>query len=319
MSLNLNSCYLQRLLSLAAILLLGAGAGHHTRPEPAGTNRTEVFMVAHADDWQLFMGDVAAKAIRNDKRTVFVYTTATDAGGEPAYWQAQERAALASVAFALGRLPADGVDQTDRQPLRVSCIDTQVMERPVHRCSIGPTVSYFLRLPDGNLKGEGFAATGCVSLDQLYNGRTASLTRVDGSGSFGTWDELVTFVTDIVRTEAAATGRANEPVRIHAPDPDTSFNPKDHADHRATGRLAAAIARTSGWSLTQYAGYSIANWPSNISAAAFADKAALFMAYDRMRILANPEWSTYALLPKPYSAFLSRTYVRPPDFTGQSQ
>jgi hypothetical protein len=193
------------------------------------------------------------------------------------------------------------------------------MERPVHRCSIGPTVSYFLRFPDGNLKGEGFAATGCVSLDQLYNGRTASLTRVDGSGSFGTWDELVTFVTDIIRTEAAATGRANEPVRIHALDPDTSFNPTDHADHRATGRLAAAIARTSGWSLTQYAGYSTADWPSNISAAAYADKAALFMAYDRTRILANPEWSTYAVLPKPYSAFLSRTYVRPPDFTGQPQ
>ena len=46
-----------------------------------------------------------------------------------------------------------------------------------------------------------------------------------------------------------------------------------------------------------YAGYSTSEWPSNLTAAQFAEKAGLFMAYDRARVLVNPAWSAYAELP----------------------
>lgn len=97
------------------------------------------------------------------------------------------------------------------------------------------------------------------------------------------------------------------------------FNPRDHSDHRATGRLAVSIAADGGFSLSQYAGYSTSEWPSDLSAAQFAEKAGLFMAYDRARILVNPVWSAYAELPAGYSSWLSRTYVRPAGFTGRSR
>ena len=65
-------------------------------------DKLEVFMVAHEDDCQLFMGDVAMgdfalHAIQSRTRTVFVYLTAGDAGRPAPYREAREQGALASV------------------------------------------------------------------------------------------------------------------------------------------------------------------------------------------------------------------------------
>lgn len=268
----------------------------------------EVFVVAHADDWQLFMGDVAARAMRSGRPTVFVYTTAGDGGRAAAYWLAREQGALASVRVALGVGPAD-------EP--VACEDTRVEGRSVRRCRIGGTASYFLRLPDGNAKGQGFAATGERSLSRLLSGATAPLMPLAGDGSYAGWGDLVKTASAIIRREAAGASAAGESVRLHAPDPDPAFNSWDHADHRATGQLAAEIARGGGYALTQYAGYSTADWPENLDAAEVSDKARLFLAYERASARSDPEWSAYAKAPRLYSAWLWRTYVRPPGFAAQ--
>jgi hypothetical protein len=140
-----------------------------------------VFLVAHADYWQLFMGDVASRFIRERRPAVFIYTTAGDAGRPAPYWRAREKGALASV------------------------------------------------------------------------------------------------------------------------------------------RVAAEIAGDGGYGLTQYAGYSTAEWPENLDVAEVSDKAGLFLAYERTIASGDAEWSAYAKAPRLYSAWLWRTYVRPPDFPGHSR
>ncbi len=309
-------------LRFLIVLLLAATtgcAGRHRTAAPQASGRLDAFVVAHPDDWQLFMGDVAAQAMRGEGGTTFIYLTAGDAGRAASYWEAREQGALASVAFALGIAPPDVKGGAGGAQFPVECAETPFADYSVRQCKIGPIASYFLRLPDGNLNGEGFAATGARSLMQLEAGATTSLARVDLNGSLKAWPGVVAVVRAILRLEAGASRAAGHQVRLHASDPDTAFNPRDHADHRATGRLAASIAVDDGFGLSQYAGYSTSEWPSNLTAAQFAEKAGLFMAYDRARLLVNPEWSAYAELPAGYSSWLSRTYIRPAGFTGRSR
>ena len=183
---------------------------------------------------------------------------------------------------------------------------------------MGATASYFLRLPDGNLRGEGFPATAQRSLARVAAASGPPLSPLEGSGSYPDMNAVVAVVAAVLRIEAAAARATDAEVRLHATDPDTAFNPRDHSDHRATGRAAVVLAQANGWTLVQYAGYSTARWPTNLNAERFVQKAGLFMAYDRARVLADPTWSAYAEAPVPYSAWLSRTYVRPSDFSGHS-
>ena len=64
--------------------------------------RHHVFIVAHQDDWQLFMGDIVARQIRAGDSVSFIYLTAGDDGRESLYWQTREHAALRSTRVAIG-------------------------------------------------------------------------------------------------------------------------------------------------------------------------------------------------------------------------
>ncbi len=306
-------------LVVSALSFTGGCAGRLRADAPRSGGELDAFVVAHPDDWQLFMGDVAAQAIRGRGRTTFIYLTAGDAGRAADYWGAREQGALASLAFGLGVAPPDAAGEAGRSRFTVACVDVAFAGYPVRRCGLGAIASYFLRLPDGNLEGQGFEATFNRSLMKLESAEVPALARVDGTGSLATWGNVLEVVRAILRVEIDAIGDSEHRVHLHASDPATDFNPRDHADHRATGRLAASIAAEGGFTLSQYAGYSTSEWPSNLTAAQFAEKAGQFMAYDRARVLVNPGWSAYAELPAGYSSWLSRTYIRPAGFTGRSR
>jgi LmbE family N-acetylglucosaminyl deacetylase len=279
------------------------------RMRAAGPPVLEAFVVAHPDDWQLFMGDVAVRAVRSGAPVVFMVLTAGDAGRPVNYWGARERGAIASMLVARGEMPSDSAARFTASVRPAMCAAASVSGQRVHRCALGNTVSYFLRLPDGNLDATGFAATGRIGLTQLERGTTPSLGGLDGGARVGSWATLAALVGDVLQLEAT---RARVPalaVRVHAQDPDSVRNPDDHADHRAAARLMATVATDRTWGLTQYADYSVSTRPVNLSADAFAAKAAVFLAYDRTRILADSALSAYAESPRDYSAWLSRTYA----------
>lgn len=300
----------RRTLIVAGLAAVAAGCGAGSQPAGERASGTmQVFMVAHPDDWQLFMGEVAFRAVRRGDHTIFLHTTAGDAGRGPAFWTSRERGALASAAFALGHVPPDDSASVSAQGLDAACRDTVVQGRSLHRCRMATTTTYFLRIPGGEVSGAGFAANGGASLAGLASGRIASVAPLQGEGSHRGLAELRDLIGTVIEAERAAGGHSG--VRIHTTDPDSLENPGDHSDHRITGHLAAELAEAHDWALSRYAGYTIQYRPSNLTAEQFATKAALFMAYDRARVLTDPASSAFCELPGGYSRLLSRTYPRP--------
>src|SRR4029077_7914649 len=157
-------------LMLARLLTLGAGLlqlgilspGESFRSVRYTSNSTaphDVFVVAHQDDWQLFMGESVAKRIRAGHSAPFVYLTAGDDGRDSLYWQTRERAALQSTLVAVGPAAPNAN--------AISCSTREISEHTIRKCVIANTESYFMRLPDGKRNGAGFARHDYQSLRGL--------------------------------------------------------------------------------------------------------------------------------------------------------
>jgi LmbE family N-acetylglucosaminyl deacetylase len=256
-----------------------------------------VVLVAHQDDWQLFMGDIVARQIRGGGQVVFVYLTAGDDGRDSLYWATRERSALESTRVALGLAATDSAaDQ---------CSVAESLGHPIRKCTIANTESYFLRLPDGRRGGAGFAVHSFESLRKLRAKRIASMTAVDGSTSYKNWADLKSTVNELIG--ASSPSRI---VTIHTNDPNVVVNPHDHFDHRMAGLLVADSRRKNRWNVEYYAGYALATRAANRSKDQARQKKALFLAYDRAMTQVNAGWSAYREHSAFYSDCMVRTYAR---------
>src|SRR3954465_11476478 len=94
---------------LSLSLWLGPSATVHDvmRVKYQSNHGTDVVVIAHEDDWQLFMGDVLERRLAAGDSITFIYLTAGDDGRDSAYWRVRERAALASTRVALGVAASD--------------------------------------------------------------------------------------------------------------------------------------------------------------------------------------------------------------------
>lgn len=257
----------------------------------------DVFVVAHQDDWQLFMGDVAFKGVRRGNHSLFIYLTAGDENRGPGYWRARERAALQST-----RLAANAGTDTGA----IECAIVVVLTHAVQRCAIANTVSYFMRLPDGGRDGSGFEHNAFQSLRKLHSGRISAIETVDSSATYTGRDDLTATIRELVIRERPTESR----VTLHTSDPNAVINPGDHSDHQLAGLAAARVRSSSDWSLIYYVGYALAARPDNRSRIQAREKTALFLVYDRELLLANRTWSAYAERPRFYSMCMLRTYAR---------
>ncbi len=256
----------------------------------------DVYIVAHADDWQVFMGDAVVEHMRAGRRSVFVYLTAGDHGRDSAYWRQRESAALQSTRVALGvAIDAPAV-----------CDTVQVATHPITRCALGVSVSYFLRLPDGNRNGAGFARNRFESVRKLRAKRIASIWTVDHSTRYRDWSDLTATVDALVRMVADSLTST----MLHSTDPSVRVNPHDHYDHRVAGKLAESLMRATGLNAKYYVGYALATRAPNRSPVQRQEKLAAFSAYDREMTRLNPSWSAYREHPTFYAECMQRTYSR---------
>ena len=234
-------------------------------------------------------------------RTVFVHVTAGDAGlgtgdggRKRPYYLARENGAEEAVRF---------MADTDREP--ASRVDTRAVlnRHRILRIAYRNTVSYFLRVPDGNIKGEGFADTGFQSLSRLHNGAIGKMTAVDGSTVYRGWDDLVRTVRAIVDAER---GRAPL-VQINIAETDPAINPDDHADHLMTAQAALdAVTDLTCVRRVSYVDYASARLPENLNAqqrdmesSVFAVTLAGVQAFDH-----GTSWRHYD------GAYVGRNYFR---------
>jgi LmbE family N-acetylglucosaminyl deacetylase len=265
--------------------------------KPNGPRPTDVFVIAHEDDWQLFMGDVVFKGVRRGNQSVFIYLTAGNQNPDAEYWTTRERAALRSTRLAAG---------TNQDSATVTCTIVPVLNHSIRRCGVANTASYFLRLPDGRRDGSGFSHNEFQSLRKLHASRILALRAVDTSTTYADWSDLSATVAEIVRREQMR----GSPITVHANDPNAAINPGDHSDHQMAGLLATALRTRAAAEVIYYVGYALAARPDNRTPAQRREKSALFLAYDREMLLANRMWSTYAERPRFYSMCMLRTYAR---------
>jgi len=293
--------YLQAFLVLTAFA--GGQAAAAEKPD-----KVSFYFAAHEDDWQLFMNPSAFQDVLKDAaKTVFVHVTAGDAGlgigdggRKRPYFLARENGAEEAIRF---------MADTDHEP--ATRIDTHVVlnNHRILRIAYRNTVSYFLRVPDGNIKGEGFADTGFQSLKRLHDGAIKSMVAVDGTAVYRGWGDVVRTVRAIVDAE-----RGNAPlVQINVAETDAAINPGDHADHLMVARAALdAVADLSCVRRVSYVDYASAKLPENLNeeqrdmeSSVFAVTLAGVQAFDH-----GTSWRHYD------GAYVGRNYFRVQEAAG---
>ena len=283
--------------SLIQVIFLGslAGPAAPVRSLSNTAKQYDVVVVAHQDDWQVFMGDVVANRIKAGDSVTFIYLTAGDDGRDSLYWRTRERGALQSTLVAAGVRPSDSV---------ISCSMTRVAEHEVQECLVGSTRSYFLRLPDGKRNGAGFGLHSYQSLRKLRAGKITAISAIDGSTSYRGWEDIVATVRQLIDASS------REDIMLHTTDPSITVNPHDHFDHRMTGLLVADLRQTQNWKARYYVGYALATRAANRSQDEAREKTAIFLAYDKEMMRVNRQWSAYAEHPAFYAECMLRTYAR---------
>jgi len=246
----------------AAILGACATTTDSETPKPEYWPSVNVFVVAHQDDWQLFMNPEAFHSMDEpQEKAVFVHITAGDAGlgnggGPTAYYVAREEGALRALRFMANARPDTGLGREMERAL----VDRAGHE--LQRISYANSVVYFLRLPDGNFEGPGYETTNWQSLERLRIGAIATIEAVDGSAKYTGWLDLTETLEDIVRSEM----RADETLGLHIPQHDAAINPDDHSDHMNT---ALAMEVTAGQfpcaRISRYDTYDTDSRPANVS------------------------------------------------------
>jgi hypothetical protein len=245
---------------LAATLMATVPALAGDKPRP---DKVSVYFAAHEDDWQLFMNPSAFQDVINSAaKTVFVHVTAGDAGlgvgwasRKRQYYLARENGAETAIRFM-----ADANDIPAER--KVDTVDFN--GHPLYRVEYRNTVSYFLRVPDGNPGGTGYFDTGFQSLKRLADGSNTTLAAVDGSTMYQGWDDLVATVRALLVHERGKAGL----LQVNVAELDQRINPGDHSDHLMTAK--AALDAVNGLPCVRrasYVNYASAKLPHNLKPA----------------------------------------------------
>ncbi|HEY3134082.1 MAG TPA: PIG-L family deacetylase [Gemmatimonadaceae bacterium] len=284
------------------VLLLCSAVANATNAQVRWVSNTSLgqsyFLIAHQDDWQLFMGDVVVKTLKSGSPATFIYLTAGDDGRDSSYWWTRERAALASTRVAAELLTA----MADS----ISCEPVTIGTHVIRKCTVGKTNSFFLRLPDGRRNGTGFVRYDNQSLRRLRSKRINSITAVDGSTTYQSWDDLVKTVSSLIDTTSV------DQVLVHTMDPSIAVNPHDHFDHRMAGLLVADLRKQRALDTRYYVGYALSTHAANRSNSQAQQKTTVFLAYDQEMMRSNKDWRAYREHPAFYSDCMLRTYARSP-------
>lgn len=224
------------------------------------------YIIAHADDWQLFMQPVVFHELLDTSiKVVFIVTTAGDAGYQENFWTAREEGMKSSIRFCLA--PHGFINE-------VIGITT-VHSHNINHCSINEIKCFFLRLPDGNLDSKGFERYSHQGLFKLQ--KEEAISTVDNSSVYNSWKDLCNTLDSIILIESDRIVFRS----VHYLNPDTSGNPDDHPDHIFTGKAIQSMNIIGNTTEYLYTGYSMKNDAKYLSAEELFWKAAMFAAYEK--------------------------------------
>ncbi|KAE8155324.1 hypothetical protein BDV25DRAFT_135072 [Aspergillus avenaceus] len=221
-------------------------------------------IVPHQDDDLLFMTPDLINEVRSGREVRTVFLTAGDAGNGENYWIGRQAGSLAAYAQMAG-VANDWIEED---------VGLEDYDIPLYTLTGKPQISLaFMHMPDGNMDGSGFAATGYQSLQKLWEGSIDQIGTVDDSGTTYDRDELLNVLATIIEQFG--------PDRINTLDFVNDVGQGDHSDHYTGAYFAdsaAGIAENNA-QFVGYMGYNIAGSPVNLDANAIADKKSIFYLY----------------------------------------
>ena len=251
-------------------------------------------MVAHSDDWQLFMGvnafkDIASGTKESGRKVVIIYTTAGDASyGGPYkihYADARERGADRSVQFC-----SDAYSPHSAWSSSLASVVSGYSGsfHNILRRKYKNVVCYYLRLPDGCLETKGI--TTLSKFERTYGARSAynycstcwgstapltvpSISDIDGNTTYTSYSDLKQTILGILALESSGISE----IWMNAQETDYGINPGDHPDHISTGFLAQDIAKSfnSCCNIASFVDYHCSALPDNLTPEEISMEAAL--------------------------------------------
>jgi LmbE family N-acetylglucosaminyl deacetylase len=250
-----------RYVAVAALLLISGCAV--VPPEAPPMPALNVFVVAHPDDWQLFMNPAAFHAMNGpNKKAVFIHVSAGDAGkglgDEPTpYYLAREEGALRAIRFLANAADSKAALGADTKPEAVDRAGHKVA-----RHTYANAVAYFMRLHDGFIvKGEEFIEHP-LALERLRSGASAEAKAIDDSAHYSGWSDFVATLEALITSELAPGTALN----FHIAELDEGLNPGDHPDHRAVAFAMEEIATHLPCArVTRYQEYATSDRKANLS------------------------------------------------------
>ncbi|WNG38148.1 hypothetical protein F0U61_34135 [Archangium violaceum] len=251
-----------------------------------------VYISAHEDDWQLFMGVNAYNDIHNSSgKVLFIFTTAGDANSGSTYYQTRENGARSSIRFA-----ADAAFSPPATPVS----GTRTFNaRNIAYWQYKNTVSYFLRLPDGFPDG-----SRAGSLQQLFEKKVPRTSALDGSATYEGWQSLVTTLEQLIRFELGSI-----PVLwLNTADTDRTKNPNDHSDHYYSSTAAQQAVASLRCNKALYVDYASSGMTPNVPTSELIDKSGTLAAYTK--VMDDGGFTDRDSWDDGHVAWLSRNYFR---------
>jgi LmbE family N-acetylglucosaminyl deacetylase len=271
--------HLRHLLGAIAVLAIAigavaAGTGDVRAAAPV-CNGKAMYIVAHQDDTLLFQSPALLQEIQSGRCVQSVFLTAGDAGREATYWHEREVGSEAAYAVMAG-VPDEWEGSTTT--IEGKALTTRTLKG-------APGISLiFMRLPDGNLDGEGYARYGNQSLLKLWRSANpghgspsiTSITADDGSATY-TYPQLLGTLEGLIAAyepRLIATQNFNEALPEHLPGP-------DHPDHLVTAYMVrtAQESYAAPHQLIAYKDYDVSASPPNVTGTLLGAKQAAFFAY----------------------------------------
>lgn len=232
-------------------------------PCAAGTTMS---VMAHYDDDLIFANPTIATAIASGQCVRTVFVTAGDAGSGMTYATSRESGILHAYDVLRG---VAGAWTEEHLVLGTGLPITRFT--PADDPDIAVT---FLRLPDGNLHGEGFEATGWESLARLSSQSIAAMHTVDTTTPVS---------LDVLKQSVSELIAAAQPTTLITLVPGWSWAAhRDHSDHSAVGALVRDAAQAAGVSVEtmRYStGYGNKVQPANVTGDALDLKLRAFYEY----------------------------------------
>ena len=246
-------------------------------------SETVVYVCAHPDDCFLFMNpNLYDDIVDASNKVVVVYLTSGDAGfafstegDATAYPNARELASIDATQWMadVGKDPIQAHLEKET---------TTIAGHVIPRIGYANTVSYFLRLPDGNMYGDGFERYHHESLRKLKSGEIERITPIDDGAPYAGWQDLVQVLSGILTREAEGESH----MTLHIAEPDIAENIHDHSDHTtgASGVMDALAQMTADaretparcYQLYKHIDYSIAEKQTNLEGVGLQNKSGSF-------------------------------------------